>query len=128
RRAGGMFDRLDLLDPLAGFQGFFGTRPGQTADTSTRLSKNVAPPPRSVRAVLVVVLQFTPSAVYRVHQIPSDTTTPGFTVSPTTAFARNRPRSLNTVTAWPSAIPRAAASDGCISTVTSPAACRSPPT
>ena len=35
---------------------------------------------RSV-AVLVVALQFTPSAVYFRHQMPSDTTTPGFTVS-----------------------------------------------
>ena len=38
-------------------------------------------------AVLVVALQFTPSSVYLCHQMPSDTTTPGFTVSPTTAFA-----------------------------------------
>src|SRR5205823_8676178 len=82
----------------------------QVAATSTRLSKNVAPPPRSVRAVLVVVLQFTPSAVYRFHHSPSVTTTPGFTLSASTAFARNRPRALNTVTAWPSAMPRAAAS------------------
>ena len=47
-------------------------------------------------AVLVVALQLTPSAVYLFHQMPSDTTTPGFTVSPTTAFARKRPRSLKT--------------------------------
>jgi hypothetical protein len=31
--------------------------------TSTRLSKKVAPPPRSVNFVLVVVLQLTPSGV-----------------------------------------------------------------
>jgi hypothetical protein len=31
--------------------------------TSTKLSKNVAPPPKSVSAVLVVALQLTPSGV-----------------------------------------------------------------
>src|SRR5215472_6513244 len=62
--------------------------------TSTRLSKKVAPAPRSVRRVLVVVLQLTPSAVYLFHQTPCETTTPGLTVSPTTARAWKPPRSL----------------------------------
>src|SRR6516162_4989814 len=53
--------------------------------TSTRVSKNVAPPPRSVNRVLVVVLQLTPSRVYLFHQIPWVTTAPALTVSPTTA-------------------------------------------
>src|SRR4051812_47016958 len=44
-------DRLDRLDRLAISQALSS---GQPAATSTRLSKNVAPPPRSVRAVLVV--------------------------------------------------------------------------
>src|SRR6266508_6528967 len=63
--------------------------------TSTKLSKNVAAAPRSVSLVLVVVLQFAPSVVYLFHQTPKETTTPAFTVSPTTALARNDPRSLN---------------------------------
>ena len=69
--------------------------------------------------MLVVVLQFTPSTVNLFHQMPGETTTPGFTVSPTIAFARNRPRSLNTVTDWPLAMPRTAASDGWISSTSS---------
>src|SRR5262245_27605878 len=83
-----------------------------SAATSTRLSKNVAPPPRSVRRVLVVVLQFTRSGVYLFHHTPCVTTTPALTVSPTRAFARNSPRSLKTRTGWPSRMPRAAASRG----------------
>src|SRR5688572_6328861 len=77
--------------------------PVVTGATSTRLSKNVAPPPRSVRAVEVAALQFGPPAYFD-HHTPKETTTPGFTVSPTTARARNRPRSLKTVTGWPSCI------------------------
>src|SRR5262245_49657016 len=83
-----------------------------TAATSTRLSKKVPPPPRSVVAVLVVALQLTPSSVHRRHHRPSDTTTPGLTLSATTALARKRPRPLKTLTIAPSAMPRAAASAG----------------
>src|SRR5262249_48237106 len=96
------------------------SRPAESLDTSTRLSKNVAPPPRSVNAVAVVALQFAPPTAFD-HQTPNVTTTPGLTVSPTTARARNRPRSLKTVTTWPSSICRSAASAGCICTVGSPA-------
>src|SRR5438132_918795 len=82
------------------------------AATSTRLSKKVAPPPRSVSAVLVVALQLTRSGVYLFHQIPCVTTTPALTVSPTTARAWKLPRSLKTRTRSPLARPRARASVG----------------
>src|SRR5262249_10047848 len=63
-------------------------RPSSLASaTSTRLSKNVAPPPRSVRAVGVVAFTFVPP-VCLLHQVPSATATPGLTVSPTIARAR----------------------------------------
>jgi hypothetical protein len=65
------------------------------------LSKKVAPPPGSV--VKLMVLQFAPSSVHFRYHSPSETTTPGFT---RIARVRNRPRSLNTLTIAPPAIPR----------------------
>jgi hypothetical protein len=92
--------------------------------TSTRLSKNVAPPPKSVSRVLEVELQLAPSGKNFLHQMPSVTTTPRFTVSPILALATNDPRSLKIRTLCPSAIPRSFASSGWISSVGSPAAFR----
>src|SRR5262249_50074857 len=95
--------------------------PGSAA-TSTRLSKNVAPAPRSVRVVAVVLLQVTPSGVSRNQRSPSVTTTPRRTDSPTTALAPHAPRPLKTPTPRPSATPRAARPKGLISRVGPPAA------
>ena len=70
---------------------FPGTGPGLSRPVSRPRGcrKTSPPPPKSVSRVLVVALQLTPSGVYRPHHIPSVTTTPGRTVSPTTARARN---------------------------------------
>ena len=59
--------------------------------TSTKLSKTVAPPPKSVNLLLVVVFQFTPSLAYLFHHTPSVTTTPRLTSAPTRARARKPP-------------------------------------
>src|SRR5262249_21130984 len=105
------------------------SEPGRTgqvaASTCTRLSKNVAPPPRSVSRVLVVALTLTASATYFRHHSPSVTTTPGPTVGPTAARAWNAPRSLKTRTLCPSTIPRTRASSGWISSAGAPASRRS---
>ena len=66
--------------------------------TSTRLSKKVAAAPKSVKRVLVVVLQLTPSRVNLFHQMPWLTITPDLTFSATTARASKAPRSLKTRT------------------------------
>src|SRR5262249_656695 len=97
----------------------------QASATSTRLSKKVAPSPTSVRRVLLVVLQLAPSATYLFHQTPCEQTTPRLTDCPTIARARKLPRSLNTRTAAPSAMPRDPASSAWMWTVGSPACSRS---
>ena len=57
-----------LTIPLRELQAIIaGYMRGQSAATSTRLSKNVPPPPKSVRAVLVVALTLAPSRVYRLQ-------------------------------------------------------------
>src|SRR5262245_768607 len=56
-----------------------------------------------------------PSAVSFFHHSESATTTPSRALSPTRALAVNDPRSLKMRTASPSEIPRAAASDACMS-------------
>ena len=86
--------------------------PNHSFSTSTKLSKNVAPPPMSVVAVLVVALQFDGEPLNCFHHSPSDTTVPAGTVSPTNAFAVNAPRPLNTFTTSPDAISRFDASMG----------------
>src|SRR5262249_6165059 len=73
----------------------------QIRSTCTRLSKNVAPLPRSVRRVGVVELQLLPPRLCLFHQMLGETTTPGRTLSPTKARAMKEPRSLNTLTKSP---------------------------
>src|SRR5438093_9409083 len=86
-----------------------------TRSTSTKLSKNVAPPPRSVRRVGVVELQLRSPKLCLFHQMLGVTTTPGRTLSPTRARAMKDPRSLKTLTNSSCRMPRAVASATLIS-------------
>src|SRR5712691_9341845 len=86
-----------------------------TRSTSTRLSKNVAPPPRSVRRVGVVELQLRSPKLCLFHQMLGVTTTPERTLSPTRARAMKEPRSLKTLTNSSCRMPRAVASATLIS-------------
>src|SRR6185369_15853205 len=80
-------------------------------ETSTRVSWNVGPPPRSVSRTEVTALTLARSGLNRAQYALYVKATPGRVASSTATAARNEPRSLCTRTASPSASPRAAASD-----------------
>src|SRR5208282_5685004 len=91
---------------------------------STRLSKNVAPPPISVSAEEVVPLTFDRPGDSLFQWMPVATATPGRTLPVRETRAWNEPRSLKTCAHWPSLRPRACASKVARSRVGSPAAAR----
>src|SRR5687768_5216488 len=66
----------------------------------------------SVSRWLVTAFALRPPGHIFAHQIDRPTTTPGRAAAETRAFAWNDPRSLKVTTAWPSLMPRAAASCG----------------
>ncbi len=94
-------------------------------ETSTRASLKQAPPPRSASVSGASAVAVVPLAVLWDQSPLGRKTTPGFSASDRRAMQRTSPSALWTRTRSPSEMPRAAASEGCISRATS-ARCSSP--